>query len=493
MAPRISYANLPFGPNSTRLLDQSFADCAALSTIPCSCTGTNLLILNPTASTFPFNLTSYDSFYGFYTFAASSASTSNVTANVNGLGALNVYLSDGITQAGNGAITAGGFYALVYSGALNNNTGGFYLVSTGASTSSFSFVGDVTASGTSPLTTTISPNAVTYDKFQQASVGNVLLANPEASAADYQETTVGPTLTFSGTSLQTAALTGDVTTAANSFATTLSNSAITLAKFADIAANTVLGNNTIAAAAPLALSRAQFTAMVDVFTSLLSGAVPASAGGTSNYLRADGLWSVPAASGMVLLNTLIVPNTGIDSLIDATSFTTDFVNYQIEFENVIPTVASQLRIQVSIDNGASYQDANYVSVAGPFGGSAIANQGSGAGFANAIYCCTTTVAANASYGLSGSCKIYDPLATSHRKRFVGLTGFSSVSATPSNDLFSNFTGYFEGTAGAGTSGNQPISALKFQFGSLLGPAVDVSGHTFASGKIRIYGVNSPSG
>lgn len=41
------------------------------------------------------------------------------------------------------------------------------------------------------------------------------------------------------------------------------------------------------------LTNTQLTALVNDFTSLLPGSVPASGGGTSNFLRADGTWTAP--------------------------------------------------------------------------------------------------------------------------------------------------------------------------------------------------------
>lgn len=41
------------------------------------------------------------------------------------------------------------------------------------------------------------------------------------------------------------------------------------------------------------LSNISLTALINSFTSSLSGAVPASSGGTTNFLRADGTWAVP--------------------------------------------------------------------------------------------------------------------------------------------------------------------------------------------------------
>lgn len=56
---------------------------------------------------------------------------------------------------------------------------------------------------------------------------------------------------------------------------------------------TVLGNVSGGVAAPAALTATQLTALVNAFTSSLSGAVPASGGGTANFLRADGSWASP--------------------------------------------------------------------------------------------------------------------------------------------------------------------------------------------------------
>ena len=72
---------------------------------------------------------------------------------------------------------------------------------------------------------------------------------------------------------------------------------ITLARMADLAANSFIGNNTGSAATPLALTGAQATELLDTFTSGAKGLAPASGGGTTNFLRADGTWAAPAGGG----------------------------------------------------------------------------------------------------------------------------------------------------------------------------------------------------
>jgi len=72
---------------------------------------------------------------------------------------------------------------------------------------------------------------------------------------------------------------------------------LTLAEFPTQANNTVLGNVSGGVAAPVALTTAQHTTLCNVFSSSLSGCVPSSGGGTTNFLRADGSWVAP--SGVV--------------------------------------------------------------------------------------------------------------------------------------------------------------------------------------------------
>jgi hypothetical protein len=58
------------------------------------------------------------------------------------------------------------------------------------------------------------------------------------------------------------------------------------------------------------LTGTQATALLDVFTSALKGLVPASGGGTTNFLRADGTWAVPAGGGGTTTNALTANSTG---------------------------------------------------------------------------------------------------------------------------------------------------------------------------------------
>lgn len=81
--------------------------------------------------------------------------------------------------------------------------------------------------------------------------------------------------------------------------TTIVNDAVTNAKLAEMPAGTIKGNNTNATANPLDLTGTQVTAMLDAFSTTAKGLAPASGGGTTNYLRADGTWAAPPGAAGV--------------------------------------------------------------------------------------------------------------------------------------------------------------------------------------------------
>jgi hypothetical protein len=60
-----------------------------------------------------------------------------------------------------------------------------------------------------------------------------------------------------------------------------------------MAAHTYKGNNTASTATPIDVTTTQLTADLNQFTSSLQGLVPASGGGTVNFLRADNTWAPP--------------------------------------------------------------------------------------------------------------------------------------------------------------------------------------------------------
>ena len=127
-----------------------------------------------------------------------------------------------------------------------------------------------------------------------------------SAANTWSSVTFGGGLSFAGGAISVAnADYGDITVASGGTSWTIDAGAVTLAKMANLAANSLIGNNTGSPAVPLALTTAQATAMLDVATSTLKGLAPASGGGTTNFLRADLTWAAPPGGGGSFTNTVV--------------------------------------------------------------------------------------------------------------------------------------------------------------------------------------------
>jgi hypothetical protein len=72
---------------------------------------------------------------------------------------------------------------------------------------------------------------------------------------------------------------------------------VTFAKLQDIATQTFIGRTTAGSGDPEELTAAQATDILNTFTDVLDGLAPASGGGTTNFLRADGTWISPSGAG----------------------------------------------------------------------------------------------------------------------------------------------------------------------------------------------------
>ena len=90
-------------------------------------------------------------------------------------------------------------------------------------------------------------------------------------------------------------------------------------KLANAPALTIKGNDSGSPSAPADLTPAQVTSMLGTFTLSLKGLVPASGGGTANFLRADGTWAVPLISGPAPGPTTTMFGSGTAAALDATS------------------------------------------------------------------------------------------------------------------------------------------------------------------------------
>ncbi|MCH8134447.1 MAG: hypothetical protein IIB77_00540, partial [Proteobacteria bacterium] len=288
------------------------------------------------------------------------------------LGATNLH----VNNAANGvlALAAGEVTQLSNIGATTITAGDWTavaaLVGTNTGDQTITLSGDVTGSGTGSFAATIAADAVTMDKIADIAtdtfLGRVTASTGTVEVLSNAQAKTALDLTGTNSGDQTITLTGNVTgSGTGSFAATIANDAVSLAKMANMATASFLGRNTAATGDPEVLSattarsilnvengstadqtsivgisgtKAQFdTAVSDgniaytggahhdgfsdfvanehldwtsdlgatnlhrgnvqEFGSAATGGVPASGGGTDNYLRADGTWASPPGGG----------------------------------------------------------------------------------------------------------------------------------------------------------------------------------------------------
>ena len=163
--------------------------------------------------------------------------------------------------------------------------------------------------------------------------GSILLVNNSATGA------------YTNLGLNWVAMSGDATIAASG-AITIAAGAVSLAKMANLAANSFIGNNTGSAATPIALTATQATAMLNQFTTSLKGLTPASGGvGATYYLNATGGWSIPAGGG------------------GGSGTVTSANQYSIPYYSVNPTGTTVIGLAPQTTNGIYFLRANVTASA----------------------------------------------------------------------------------------------------------------------------------
>jgi hypothetical protein len=183
--------------------------------------------------------------------------------------------------------------------------------------------GDVTSSAGS-VATTIAAGAVTLAKMANMATASLIYRKtagagaPEVNSLATLKTDLGLTGTNSGD--QTITLTGDVTgSGTGSFSATISANAVTFGKLVAASAAGFVG--ALAAGNFGQLTGTQATTLLDTFTSALKGLVPASGGGTTNFLRADGTWAAPGGGTGTVTSVSVVTANGVSGSV-ATATTT---------------------------------------------------------------------------------------------------------------------------------------------------------------------------
>ena len=114
-----------------------------------------------------------------------------------------------------------------------------------------------------------------------------------------------------------------------------------------MAAATIKGS--VAGGDPADLTATEATSLLNAFTTSLKGVVPASGGGTVNYMRADGTWATPSAVGSVTWGSITGTLSNQTDL--NTALITETPNAQTGTSYTL--VASDAGKMVTLSNAAS--------------------------------------------------------------------------------------------------------------------------------------------
>lgn len=205
---------------------------------------------------------------------------------------------------------------------------------------------------------------------------------------------------------------GDITVSASGATWTVDNSAISLAKMANVATATLLGRVTASTGVVEALTGTQATTLLDVFTTSLKGLVPAASGGSTStqFLRKDGTWAVPADSGQASLNA-----TYASGATDVLTFNSPNLSQSIIYEYNTGSPSGYKHTIINTFNGTAANQSFVVRLAG--------------GWGSAFDALTLTGDKRVSFATGASLYISEMSVGSHQSIGQGILALNSATLT----------------------------------------------------------------
>jgi hypothetical protein len=204
------------------------------------------------------------------------------------------------------------------------------------------------------------------------------------------------------------------------------------------------------------LTGAQSTALLDVFTSALQGVVPASGGGTTNFLRADGVFAAPPGAGGGEANTASnVGTAGVGVFKQKTGV-------DLEFKKIN---AGSNRITITDDTGNNEVDVDAVEAnftLGNLGGSIDLGGGKASGTLAAarfpaLTGDVTTTAGSLATTIAADAVTYAKIQNAASAGFIGATAAGDYShrtpteVTAALDVFTSTLKGLAPSSGGGTT------------------------------------------
>lgn len=146
----------------------------------------------------------------------------------------------------------------------------------------------------------------------------------------------------------------------------INNNQVTYSKIQNVINNNVFLGNTAGAGNPVQeLTAGTATSLLLLFTTLSKGLVPASGGGTTNFLRADGTWAAPPAGGSPPTGTGFRHVTaGVEDAATKLVDTADINANQVTYAKIQKVVANNTVLGNIAGANSDAQEVSMTSLAG---------------------------------------------------------------------------------------------------------------------------------